>query len=53
MTERQLEIESKIKHLGNETLPKNAKLMLFGSQARYIICRVNLKVNEWIHQKVS
>ena len=34
MTEKQLEIESKIKHLGNETLPKNAKLMLFGSQAR-------------------
>jgi len=34
MTGRQLEIESMIRNLGNETLPKNAKLMLFGSQAR-------------------
>ena len=34
MSTRQLEIESLIKHLGAEILPKNARLMLFGSQAR-------------------
>ena len=34
MSTRQLEIEGMIKHLGAEILPKNARLMLFGSQAR-------------------
>ena len=34
MSTRQLEIESLIKHLGTEILPKNARLILFGSQAR-------------------
>ena len=34
MSTRQLEIESLIKRLGEEILPKNAQLMLFGSQAR-------------------
>lgn len=34
MSTRQLEIEGLIKHLGAEILPKRAKLMLFGSQAR-------------------
>jgi predicted nucleotidyltransferase len=34
MSTRQLEIEGLIKHLGVEILPKNAQLMLFGSQAR-------------------
>ena len=34
MSTRQLEIEGLIKRLGAEILPKNARLMLFGSQAR-------------------
>ena len=34
MSTRQLEIEGLIKRLGAEILPKNAQLMLFGSQAR-------------------
>ncbi len=34
MSTRQLEIEGLIKHLGAEILPKNARLILFGSQAR-------------------
>lgn len=34
MSTRQLEIESLIKQLGKEILPENARLMLFGSQAR-------------------
>ena len=34
MSIRQLEIESLIKHLGEEILPQGARLLLFGSQAR-------------------
>jgi predicted nucleotidyltransferase len=34
MSTRQLEIESLIKHLGTEILPRGARLLLFGSQAR-------------------
>ena len=34
MSTRQLEIESLIKHLGTEILPRGAHLLLFGSQAR-------------------
>ena len=34
MSTRQLEIEGMIKRLGMEILPKNARLLLFGSQAR-------------------
>ena len=34
MSTRQLEIESLIIQLGKEILPENARLMLFGSQAR-------------------
>ena len=34
MSTRQLEIESLIKHLGAEILPRGARLLLFGSQAR-------------------
>jgi predicted nucleotidyltransferase len=34
MSTRQLEIEGLIKHLGAEILPRNAQMMLFGSQAR-------------------
>jgi predicted nucleotidyltransferase len=34
MTTRQLEIESLIKRLGTEILPRGARLLLFGSQAR-------------------
>ena len=34
MSTRQLEIESLIKHLGEEILPRGARLLLFGSQAR-------------------
>ena len=34
MSTRQLEIEGMIKRLGMEILPKNARLVLFGSQAR-------------------
>lgn len=34
MSTRQLEIEGLIKRLGEDILPKSAKLMLFGSQAR-------------------
>lgn len=34
MSARQLEIEELIRQLGKEILPENAKLLLFGSQAR-------------------
>ena len=34
MSTRQLEIESSIKNLGAEILPRGARLLLFGSQAR-------------------
>ena len=34
MSTRQLEIESLIKHLGTKILPRGARLLLFGSQAR-------------------
>ena len=34
MSARQLEIEELIKQLGEKILPENAKLLLFGSQAR-------------------
>ena len=34
MSTRQLEIESLIKHLGTEILPRDARLLLFGSRAR-------------------
>ena len=34
MSTRQLEIEGLIKRLGAEILPKNSRLVLFGSQAR-------------------
>ena len=34
MSTRQLEIEGLIRQLGREVLPPNARLMLFGSQAR-------------------
>ena len=34
MSARQIEISELIKQLGQEILPKNAKMLLFGSQAR-------------------
>jgi predicted nucleotidyltransferase len=34
MSTKQLEIERLIRNLGQKVLPKNARLMLFGSQAR-------------------